>query len=52
MTRCHQHVNKPLMRRSLYGLPAAHGTFEDMEKDLQSECSGKQAENVEELVVS
>ena len=54
MTGCHhQHlVNKPLMTRSLYGLPAAHGTFEDVENNLQSEYSGKQAENVEELVVS
>ena len=53
MTGCHhQHVNKPLMTRSLYVLPAAHGTFEDVENNLQSEYSGKQADNVEELVVS
>ena len=54
MTGCHhQHVvNKPLMTRSLYGLPVTHGTFEDVKNNLQSEYSGKQAENVEELVVS
>ena len=53
MTGCHhQYVNKPLMTRSLYVFPAAHGTFEDVENNLQSEYSGKQAKNVEELVVS